>query len=160
MMLAFGLILLILLFLTGIAMQRVQTMSKALDAVAGTGAQRSQAVRGIERSVNAYGTTLRTMANSMENANAKGLELLTGIHKNFTESATTARAMISDPAGLALLDDVEKRGADVQELVKIATAEGGDRGQDSIGFNIRLTFTSDLAKWTGLLEAWKASSEN
>jgi len=159
MMLAFGLILLILLFLTGIAMQRVQTMSNALDAVAGTGAQRSQAVRGIERSVNAYGTTLRTMANSMENANAKGLELLTGIHKNFTESATTARAMISDPAGLALLDDVEKRSADVQELVKIATAEGGDRGQDSIGFNIRLTFTSDLAKWTGLLEAWKASSE-
>ncbi|MBK1682041.1 hypothetical protein CKO18_00490 [Rhodoferax fermentans] len=159
MMLAFGLILLILLFLTGIAMQRVQTMSSALDAAAGTGAQRSQAVRGIERSVSNYGTTLRMIGTSMENANAKGHAQLTGIHKSFSESATKARAMISDPAGIALIDDVEKRSAAVQELLKLAAQEGGDRGPDAVGFNVRLMFISELPKWTGLLEEWKVSSE-
>jgi len=159
MMLAFGLILLILLFLTGIAMQRVQTMGSALDAAAGTGAQRSQAVRGIERGVSNFGTSLRMIGTSMENANAKGLAQLTGIHKSFSESAAKARAMISDPAGIALIDDVEKRSAAMQELVKQATQEGADRGQDAVGFNVRLMFISDLAKWTGLLEEWKVSSE-
>jgi len=159
MTLAFGLIVLILLFLTAISMQRVETMSSALDAAAGTGAQRSQAVRGIERSVSNYGTTLRMMATSMENANAKGLAMVTGIHKSFSESATKARAMISDPAGIALLDEVEKHGAAIQELLTQATAEGGDRGLDSVGFSVRLMFISDLPKWTGRLEAWKVSSE-
>jgi methyl-accepting chemotaxis protein len=160
MTLAFGLILLILLFLTAIAMQRVETMSSALDAAAGTGAQRSQAVRGIERSVSNYGTSLRMIGTSMENANAKGLAQLTTIQKSFSDSATKARAMISDPAGIALLDDVEKRSAAMQELLTQATKEGGDRGQDAIGFNVRLMFISDLPKWTALLEAWKNSSEH
>jgi methyl-accepting chemotaxis protein len=159
MMLAFGLILLILLFLTGIAMQRVQTMSSALDAAAGTGAQRSQAVRGIERSVSSYGTSLRMLAASMENANAKGYTLLNTTHKNFSDSATKARAMISDPAGIALLDDVVARGAAMQELLTLATKEGGDRGLDAVGFNIRILFTTDLAKWTKQLDDWAVSSE-
>jgi methyl-accepting chemotaxis protein len=159
MMLAFGLILLILLFLTGIAMQRVQTMSDALDAAAGTGAQRSQAVRGIERSVSSYGTTLRMLAASMENANAKGYTLLNAIHKNFSDSTAKARAMISAPAGIALLDDVEARGTAMQELLALAAKEGGDRGLDAVGFNIRIIFTTDLTKWTNQLDAWTASSE-
>ena len=160
MALAFGLILLILLFLTGIAMQRVQTMSSALDAAASTGAQRSQAVRGIERSVSNYGATLRMIGTSMELANAKGHAQLIGIHKEFSASAVKARAMISDPAGIALLSDVEKRSAALQELLTQATQEAGDRGADAVGFNIRLMFMSDLPKWTGLLEAWKTSSEH
>ncbi len=159
MMLAFGLILLILLFLTGIAMQRVQTMSSALDAVAGTGAQRSQAVRGIERSVASYGTTLRMMAATMDNANAKGYTLLTDVFKSFSDSKAKARTMIADPAGLALLDEVEKRGAAMQELLAMAVKESGDRGLDAAGFNIRLLFTSDLSKWIQQLEAWTTSSE-
>ncbi len=159
MTLAFGLILLILLFLTAVAMQRVETMSSALNAAAGTGAQRSQAVRGIERSVSNYGATLRLMATSSETANSKGLALLTGIHKNFSESASKARAMISDPAGIALLDAIEKQAAAVQELPTQAAAEGGDRGLDSVGFSVRVLFSSDLPKWAGLLEAWKISSE-
>jgi methyl-accepting chemotaxis protein len=159
MTLAFGLIVLILLFLTAISMQRVETMSSALDAAAGTGAQRSQAVRGIERSVSNYGTTLRMIGTSMENANAKGLGQLTSIHKEFSDSATKARPMIADPAGIALLDDLEKRAAAVQELLKLAAQEGGERGLDAVGFNVRLMFISDLPKWTGLLEAWKVSSE-
>jgi methyl-accepting chemotaxis protein len=159
MTLAFGLIILILLFLTAIAMQRVQTMSSALDAAAGTGAQRSQAVRGIERSISSYSATLRMIGTSMENANAKGHAQLTSIQKSFADSAAKARAMISDPAGIALLDEVEKNSVAMQELIKQATQEAGDRGVDAAGFNIRLMFTSDLAKWTGLLDNWKTSSE-
>lgn len=158
-MLAFGLILLILLFLTGIAMQRVHTMSSALDAAAGTGALRSQAVRGIERSVSSYGTALRMLAASMENANAKGYTQLNTIYKSFSDSATKARAMISDPAGIALINDVETRGTAMQELLAQATKEGADRGLDAVGFNIRIIFTTDLVKWTKQLDEWTASSE-
>ncbi|HEY8906090.1 MAG TPA: methyl-accepting chemotaxis protein [Rhodoferax sp.] len=140
-------------------MQRVQTMSNALDASAGTGAQRSQAVRGIERGVSNYGTTLRMLAASMENANAKGYTLLNAIHKSFRDSTAKARAMISDPAGIALIDDLEARGNAMQELLAMATKDAGDRGLDAVGFNIRMFFTADLAKWTSQLDAWTASSE-
>ncbi|PXW97422.1 methyl-accepting chemotaxis protein [Sphaerotilus hippei] len=152
--LCFGLFLLILLGLTGLALMRIESLNGTLLAVTGNGAQRSQTVRDMERCANEYGSTLRSFS-------AADPSTLEALHRQLQDTVQTcgklsaaARQMITADDGLQRLQQVDQAFDGAQGVLRQARQEYGGRGEGAVAFGVRLRMATEQAQEEAHLNAW------
>jgi methyl-accepting chemotaxis protein len=151
---SFGAVLLLLLGLTALSLERLERIGQSMVEVSNVGAKRSQAVRLMERSANRFGAVLRGMPTAPADSMASMLKALDESLIAHKEGIDKARALVTDPAALALIDGAAKASAAVEEVVVLARKESGDRGEMAVAFTVRLRVSSDHAMWNDRLGQW------
>lgn len=158
--LSFALLLLLLFGLTALALVRMNSVSNSLNEVAGEGAQRSRAIRDLDRSANQFGAIMRNLPSSPADTMVALVGSLSELASAHTKSATQVAALIRDPQVLAMLDEDAKAAAAAQEVFVLARKESGDRDEVAVAFSVRLLVSAsgDHAKWNGRLQAWSQAT--
>jgi methyl-accepting chemotaxis protein len=155
---SFGLVLLLLIGLTAVALHRIDAMSTALYTVSVEAAERGQLLRGLEQHASNHGSTLRTMAAAMASVNEASYAKLDGTLKQTFDGIAKARALVKDDEGLALLTELEKNAKAAGELMAAAKKDAGDRGPAAAAFSARMVYTAALSDWTAKLDKWLESA--
>ncbi|MDQ5898403.1 MAG: hypothetical protein QG612_2489, partial [Pseudomonadota bacterium] len=102
--LGFAVMLLLLLALSGLALQRIELLDSTLVRLAGDEARRSREIRDMERCAQAYGSTLRSFAAADPTSIEVLYRHLEGHVKNCSAGFDQARTTVTDPHGRKLLD--------------------------------------------------------
>lgn len=156
---SFGLVLLILLGLTALALVRMETVGRTLSEVTGAGAQRSLAIRKMERSAGQYGAVLRGITQAPPDKLVERVQQLSRLASDYAGFSARARSMIRDPAALALLKQSDAAALLAQEILARASKEAGDRGAGAVAFTVRMMMTNEQAQWEPLLANWGDRAE-
>jgi methyl-accepting chemotaxis protein len=157
MALGFGLVLALLVALSALSLQRMQALAGTLEEVAVQGAQRSQALMGMERAANAFQLALRNMAGGeLEDAEPmlKAADQAWQDYLNTTEAAT--KLLPQDAVPRELLAQSQAASLASHEVLAEAVKAADGRGQASVFFNVRQALSGDAAKWNKRQQAWSA----
>ena len=152
--LGFAAMLLLLLGLSGLALQRIETLDRTLVRLAGDEAERSRMVRDLERCAQAYGSTLRSFAAADPTSIEVLYKALEAHVKTCGAGFDQARTTVTDPQGRKLLDAA--RAAQDQAVLIIAQAckEYASRGEAAVAFGIRVAMSYEQEKQEERLVAW------
>jgi methyl-accepting chemotaxis protein len=157
MALSFGVVLAILVGLTALALQRIGGLGDTLVQVAGSGAQRSQAIRSMEREMETVAQLLSGLQSAPAAQLAGNLRQIDASGKKYTELGATARSLTTEPEGLALSEKADATARASLEILALGRKEAGDSGEGAAAFMVRLSFSTDNAKWQERLRAWRAA---
>ena len=157
MVLSFGVVLVILMGLTALALQRIGGLGDTLVQVAGSGAQRSQAIRSMEREMETVAQILSGLQSSPAARLADNLGLLESAGKKYLDFSDVARSLTSDAQGQALNDRARAAAQASLEIMTMGRKEAGDSGESAAALMVRLSFSTDKAKWQERLQLWRTS---
>ena len=157
MVLSFGVVLVILMGLTALALQRIGGLGDTLVQVAGSGAQRSQAIRSMEREMETVAQILSGLQSSPAARLADNLGLLESAGKKYLDFSDVARSLTSDAQGQALNDKARAAAQASLEIMTMGRKEAGDSGESAAALMVRLSFSTDNAKWQERLQLWRTS---
>jgi methyl-accepting chemotaxis protein len=152
--LSFGLVLLLLLCLTGLALVRIEMLNTTLLDIADTGAQRSRAIRDMGRHANVFGTAARSLS-------AAGSDQLTPLYEKAGQAvqayaAASQQAQQYAPAAdaLPLLDKAAQAAASATELLNTSRKDAEGRGDAAAAFEMRTHISSEWDAWNQRLALW------
>ena len=152
--LGFAAMLLLLLGLSGLALQRIETLDRTLVRLAGDEAERSRVVRDLERCAQAYGATLRSFAAADPSSIEALYKDLDGQAKSCAAGFVQARELVTDEAGRKLLDQAAAAERTAVEIISQARQEYASRGEAAVAFGIRVAMSTDQEKNEARLVAW------
>ena len=153
--LAFGLVLLLLVGITGLSLQRMQGLTDTLDRVAVQGAERSQALMGMERAASRFTMTLRDMPGAELAQSEQMMQSAQAAWAAYAEAEKAASSRLpADGPAQQLMAQAGQTGLAVQALMGKALKEAGDRGLATAFFNVRLALQADPAVWVQRQQAW------
>ena len=155
MALSFGVVLAILVGLTALALQRIGGLGDTLVQVAGSGAQRSQAIRSMEREMETVAQMLPGLQSSPSDRLADNLRLIEASGKKYMEFSDVARSLTPEPDGQSLNDKARAAAQASLEIIALGRKEAGDSGEGAAALMVRLSFSTDNAKWQERLNAWR-----
>jgi methyl-accepting chemotaxis protein len=155
-MLGFGLVLGLLIFITALSLSRMHALSDALDEITVRNAERSRAVVGMERAANRFMIALRNLGGAEL---AEGAPLLSqAIEALQAYEAAQQRALAllptADPAVGKLAADVRERAGAAGEIMAMGKRQAGDRGATAEFFQIRELLNGDKARWSASHSNW------
>ena len=156
MALSFGVVLAILVGLTALALQRIGGLGDTLVQVAGSGAQRSQAIRSMEREMETVAQMLPGLQSSPSDRLADNLRLIETSGKKYMEFSDVARSLTPESDGQSLNDKARAAAQASLEIIALGRKEAGDSGEGAAALMVRLSFSADNAKWQERLSAWRA----
>jgi methyl-accepting chemotaxis protein len=157
MVLSFGVVLAILVGLTALALQRIGDLGDTLVQVAGSGTQRSQAIRSMEREMETVAQLLAGLQSSAATQLADNLRLLETAGKKYGEFSDAARALTPEAEGQALNDKARAAALSSLEIIAQGRKEAGDSGEGAAALMVRLSFATDNAKWKERLSTWRTA---
>ena len=155
MVLSFGVVLVILMGLTALALQRIGGLGDTLVQVAGSGAQRSQAIRSMEREMESVAQMLAGLQSSPATKLADNLGLLEASGKKYMAFSDVALSLTTDADGKALNDKARAAAQASLEIIAFGRKEAGDSGESAAALMVRLSFATDNAKWQERLQIWR-----
>ncbi|ACB33374.1 methyl-accepting chemotaxis sensory transducer [Leptothrix cholodnii SP-6] len=152
--LSFGLFVLILLGLTGLALVRIESLNTTLLEVSGGGAKRSQTVRDMERCANLYGSTLGSFSAADPSSLPELYKSLVATAQNCQALNTAARQAIEQPEAVALLDQVDRATQEAQTIIAKSREEYASRGDGAVAFGVRVGMATEQEREQARLAAW------
>ena len=155
MVLSFGVVLVILMGLTALALQRIGGLGDTLVQVAGSGAQRSQAIRSMEREMETVAQSLSGLQSSPAARLADNLRLIDSAGKKYGDFSEVARSLTSDAQGQELNDKARAAAQASLEIIAKGRQEAGDSGESAAALMVRLSYSTDNVKWQERLQAWR-----
>ncbi|MEK8026729.1 methyl-accepting chemotaxis protein [Pseudaquabacterium rugosum] len=155
---AFATLLLILLALTALAWQRLDSIGGLMADITGVGAQRSQAVREMERSALRFGTEMLSLGSVPHEELVPRMQALQAQAAAWQVAIGKARPLLDEAEALALLKTGEEAAKATVAVLDEARKQSDGRGEGTIAFWLRTTVTNDNAKWAGLHARWAAST--
>lgn len=156
MVLSFGLVLAILVGLTALALHRIGVLGDTLVQVAGSGAQRSQAVRSMEREMEAVARLLPSLQSTPPDKLAETLRLIEASAKNYMEYSDIAQSLTAATEGLELNRQARAAALGSLEIIAAGRKDAGDGGEAGAALMVRLSFSADNAKWQQRLNDWRS----
>jgi methyl-accepting chemotaxis protein len=154
--LSFGLVLLVLLALTGLALARMDTLSQALQQTAGTGAQRSQAIRDMERSASLFSALLRGMTSASPDTLTQMVGRMDKALATYTQASEHLKGLSATDAEMALVSQAAGAAKAARAALDQGRQESADRGAAAQAFSVRLIVQADLDQWDQRLNQWIA----
>ena len=153
--LAFGLVLLLLIGTTGLSLLRMQGLTDTLDRVAVQGAERSQALMGMERAASRFTMTLRDMPGAELAQSERMMQAAQAAWAAYVEAEQAASSRLpADGSAQQLMAQAGQTSLAVHALMAKALKEAGDRGLATAFFNIRLALQADPTVWVQRQQAW------
>jgi methyl-accepting chemotaxis protein len=123
MVLSFGLVLAILVGLTALALHRIGVLGDTLVQVAGTGAQRSQAIRSMEREMETVARMLPGLQSTPSDKLADSLRLIEASGKKYMEYSDVAQSLTAEAEGLELNRTAQAAALGSLEIVSMGRKE-------------------------------------
>ncbi len=155
MLISFGAVLLILMGLTALALQRIGSLGDTLLLVAGTGAQRSQAIRSMERNVSQVNELLRGLQSTAGGQLGDQLQKIEASVHLYRESSNQALSLTNEASGRTLIQQANAAADSSLEILALAKKEDSGSGDAAVAMMIRLNFSRDNAHWSQRLDVWR-----
>lgn len=155
MLIAFGAVLLILMGLTALALQRIGSLGDTLLQVAGTGAQRSQAIRSMERNVSQVNELLRGLQSTAGDQLGNQLHKIETAAQLYRKSSNQALGLTDEASGRDLIQQANAAADKSLEILDLAKKDDSGSGDAAIAMMIRLSFSRDNARWSQRLDVWR-----
>jgi len=152
--LSFGLVLLLLLCLTGLALVRIGMLNDTLVDIADTGAQRSRAMRDMERHANVFGTAVRSLAVAGTEQLAPMYARVGQARKDYEAASLQAQQYTPAADAAPLLEKARQQSAAAMEILDVSRKDAEGRGEAAAAFEMRTRITSEWDSWNQRLGAW------
>ncbi|MCW5634375.1 MAG: HAMP domain-containing protein [Rubrivivax sp.] len=151
--LGFGLVLLLLVGISGLSLLRMQGLADTLDRVAVKGAERSHALVSMERAANGFMMALRDMpGGELSDAEAMMARAAAAWKAYGAAQDDVARRLAAEPEAQALIDAGRQAALAVHEVV--AAGQKGGATPGAAFFAIRQSLGDKAAHWAARQQAW------
>jgi len=157
--LGFGLVLALLVGIAGLSLVRMQGLSQTLDVVAVHGAQRTDAVTGLERRAAEFMFAMRDMPGGELSDGKAMMERARAAWNAYLEADQTLRSQLggAHANAVALLDTARQQADKVHELIPRGEKDAGDRGDTAVFFAVREMITGNQGPWVEQQREWSRS---
>jgi methyl-accepting chemotaxis protein len=157
-MLGFGLVLVLLAFITGLSLLRMQALSDTLDKITVTNAERTLQIHTMERTASRFMLALRNFGGATLDEGPGLLNEALAALREYDAAEQKGVAMVADDAaGARLAAEVRERARAGREIVALGKKEAGDRGAAAEFFQTREILNRDNKRWNELHIAWARS---
>jgi methyl-accepting chemotaxis protein len=156
-MLGFGLVLALVVCITGLALSRMQALSQTLDDVVLTGAERSHAITAMERGSNDYALVLHSAGGAELSAAEAHMKLIDDASARYDRAVAEASALMpATPKVAALMKSVADGASAMRAVMDVAKKSADGRGVGATFFYVRSAMTgAEAAAWDKKHETWR-----
>lgn len=157
--LGFGALLVLLVGVALLSLVRMNDLSATLERITVENAARSQTISALHRGIGSYVQALGDLASAdMMTEGAQLLQNLNRIVADYGEAEQKLDALLPEDQALrTLFAKVRARGVAARELIGLAAAEAGDRGDTATAYYIRSQYAEAVQKWSARQQAWAAA---
>lgn len=155
--LSFGVILLLLLALTGLAMTRLSAMNETLRQIVQAGGQRSQAIHAMSRQQHQFGDALRDLAGVEITEVGASYARIDAALKAYTQAAARARELATDESARQLFEQVDSRSRAATAILALGRQDAQGRGGAAAPHATRTRLSYELPEWTQRLSQWSTA---
>ncbi|MDD5027996.1 MAG: methyl-accepting chemotaxis protein [Rhodoferax sp.] len=153
--LGFGVILLLLVSLSALALVRMQSLSATLEEITVRNAARAQAINAMKHSVAQYVQTLGDLGSTdLEGGPAVLTKVRAAVDSYKAAQGNVQKLLPSDTVVAPLLQKIQASATAATELQSIGEKQAEGRGLAAQAFLIRGEYASNNATWSARQQAW------
>lgn len=153
--LGFGVILLLLVSLSALALVRMQSLSATLEEITVRNAARAQAINTMKRSVSLYVQSLGDLGSTDLEGGPAALAKVRAALDTYKAAQGEAQKLLPADATLgALLQKIQTSATAAAELLTLGEKQSEGRGLAAQAFIIRGEYASNNATWSARQQTW------